>query len=328
MPSSRSLLARLSKPLAVLGTLASLALSAGALANGTAASSTKATAQALPATETATKPKKRIHPCDTPDPGFFNYEKWDRKISRGQVLIPKTGGLTKDGGFDVIVHFHGHEAVRKEFTPVGNGIVLVGIDEGVGSRVYSDHFLQEKDFMLLLKTVAKRVAEHHGVPRAYVRHLALSSWSAGYGAIREILQQPVGKYVDSVLLLDSLYASFDPPVNKKITEGPLEPFLGFAKQAAAGKRFMFHSHSQVLTPNYANSREVSEWLIGQLGGKIVPAEGDGPLSLKLVEKFDKGKYHSRGFAGRDKPAHCGHLGLLGWLVAGPLKARWNLKKGS
>ena len=66
----------------------------------------------------------------TPDPGFGVYDAWSGSgMSIGQVLLPHQGGVTRNGQFDVVIHFHGHEPIRKEFVKSAKGIVLVGIDQ-------------------------------------------------------------------------------------------------------------------------------------------------------------------------------------------------------
>src|SRR5580700_6409350 len=85
-----------------------------------------------PPSDEAPRPvaKKRrggINPCMTPDPGFGIYDGWAGSgISIGQVLLPHQGGVSKNGQFDLVIHFHGHEPIRKEFVKTAKGIVLVG----------------------------------------------------------------------------------------------------------------------------------------------------------------------------------------------------------
>ncbi len=81
----------------------------------------------------------------------------------GQVLIPHKGGITKNGSFDVIFHFHGHEPIRKEFVKAARGIVLVGIDLGIGSGAYSNGFASPNTFTNLLASVESVVAKHAGL---------------------------------------------------------------------------------------------------------------------------------------------------------------------
>src|SRR4051794_31194840 len=72
--------------------------------------------EALAPRPVAKKRRGGIHPCMTPDPGFGIYDGWSGSgMSVGQVLMPHQGGLSKSGQFDVVVHFHGHEPIRKEF---------------------------------------------------------------------------------------------------------------------------------------------------------------------------------------------------------------------
>ncbi|MBI3204460.1 MAG: hypothetical protein HYZ29_23185 [Myxococcales bacterium] len=51
--------------------------------------------------------------CNPHDPlGLGPYAPF-RPVPFGKILIPKKGGHTPDMGFDVVIHFHGADAVRK-----------------------------------------------------------------------------------------------------------------------------------------------------------------------------------------------------------------------
>lgn len=271
--------------------------------------------------------KKKVDPCNTPDEGFGIYEPWDRSVPMGQVLVPERGGITKDGGFDLIVHFHGHEPIRKEFAPVGGGIVLVGIDLGVRSAPYLSAFSSEDAFTKLLDAVQKVMAKKHKRKRAYIRRIGLSSWSAGYGAIDQILRQPIKRNIDTVILLDSLYGSFTDATEKEVKERPLEPFLDFAKDAMKGRTFLYQTHSQIPTYGYANTRRVSQFMVRKLGGKMRKAKRKDRLGLELFERFDHRGYRVRGYKGKDKPAHCGHIGIMRDVVSTYILRRWQTPKG-
>jgi hypothetical protein len=262
----------------------------------------------------------------TPDPGFGVYDAWSRKISMGQFIAPKRGGMTKSGAFDVLIHFHGHEPVRKEFVKAGNGIVLVGIDLGIGSGAYSNAFASPHVFQQLLDSIEREMARRSGRPQAKIRHLGLSSWSAGYGAIQQILMQPAGAKVDSVILLDSLHAGYvgDGP---EVAPTGLGPFVEFARKAAGGKRFMYQSYSSIIPPGYASTREVAHFLIDALRGRSRATRRADVLGLSMDERFDRGNYHVRGYLGDDKPDHCAHLGLIKDVVKTHLNRRWNPPRG-
>src|SRR5262245_7951863 len=61
--------------------------------------------------------------CYMPDPGFGAYSRWQR-VGMGYMIVPLRGSRTEDGGFDVVIHFHGREAVRNAFVEVAHGPVL------------------------------------------------------------------------------------------------------------------------------------------------------------------------------------------------------------
>lgn len=259
--------------------------------------------------------------CSLRDPGFGVYKRWDRSLPRGGVLIPERGGLSRRGGFDLIVHFHGAEAARKQLVPVGLGIVLVGIDVGTGSRAYADAYRDPKVFERLLKDVTERVAKKRG-RKVYIRRLGLSSWSAGYGAVAQVLRQPIGQHVDAVILMDSLYAGYEEGTESTIRGKSLEPFVRYAALAARGRRFLYQSHSQIRTPGYASTKEVSHWLVKQLRGRLAKRRMGGGRAMQLFEQFDRRGYHVRGFEGGTKSDHCDHLQVLRFVVKNYLWKRW------
>jgi len=279
---------------------------------------------------TSTPAKKRrpakerpggINPCMTPDPGFGLYDGWSRAISMGQLLAPKRGGVTKSGAFDLLIHFHGHEPIRKEFVKSASGIVLVGIDLGIGSGAYSSAFATPQAFERLLESIRQEMARRTGRADTTIRRLGLSSWSAGYGAIQQILRQPAGAKVDSVVLLDSLHAGYQDG-SSAVAPLSLEPFVAFAQKAARGQKFLFQSYSSIVPPGYASTREVAHFLVERLGGRVRRTKRADVLGLAMDERFDRGNYHVRGYLGDDKPDHCAHLGLIKDVVRSHLNRRW------
>jgi hypothetical protein len=268
-----------------------------------------------------------VNPCNTKEPSPGVYGTWNRGPSIGQMIMPVRGGVTKDGSFDLVIHFHGHDPVRREFVKVMDGAVLVGIDLGIGSGAYQQQFQSAKVFQDLVASVEQEVAEQRGLKSAKARKIALSAWSAGYGAVEQILRSKDGKAVDAVILLDGLHAGYAP--DGSLEKGGLEPFVEFAKRAKAGKRFMYVSHSSIIPPGYASTTETVNQLIHDVGGKPKkgkPRKAD-PMGLELNSSFDAGNFHARGFDGNDKMDHCAHIGLLRDVLKSHIKPRWKTPKG-
>jgi hypothetical protein len=273
------------------------------------------------------KEKRRgPNPCLTPDPGFGVYDKWEG-VSTGQMVAPQRGGIRKSGGFDLIVHFHGHEPIRKEFVKTGRGVVLVGIDLGIGSGAYSSTFSDPSRFVKLIKSVEEKMKKRTGNSKAHVQHLALSSWSAGYGALQEILLQPAGKKVEALIMLDSLHTGYKEGTTNQLKTQQIEQFVAFAKRASRKQRFMFMSHSSIIPPGYASTTEVAHYMVGELHGKMKKASRQDVLGLDMINRYDRGNFHVRGYTGNDKPDHCAHIGLMKDVLAVHIVPKWRTPKG-
>jgi LysM repeat protein len=293
----------------------------------TAAEAKKPTISVLrapdPSTQFEKSPEERggVNPCMTADPGYGTYDRWSgANLRTGVALVPQAGGITRSGRFDVMFHFHGHEPVRKEWVRVMDGAVLVGVTLGIGSGVYSSSFSNPHLFQQLIADVEKMVAKKAGRESAKVRKIGLSAWSAGYGAIEQILTQRAGARVDSVILLDGLHSG---------TDAQLQPFVNFARQAKAGRKFMFVSHSSIIPPGYASTTEVVNRLVSKLGStprKARPRASD-PMGLELIARLDLGNFVVRGFRGNGKLDHCAHIGLYRDVLRAYIARRWNSPRG-
>jgi hypothetical protein len=266
--------------------------------------------------------ERGINPCNTPDPGFGVYDRWSRAPSMGQMIAPRRGGISASGEFDVMFHFHGHEAARKEWVQVMDGAVLVGIDLGIGSGPYEQAFRAPGAFKSLVESVERAMAKKTGKTTARARRIGLSGWSAGYGAIQSILSQAYGRrMVDSVILLDGLHSGY---AGNSLNELQLGPFIEYARRAASGDKLMFVSHSSIIPPGYASTTETANLLVSKLGGRpqrTHPRPGD-PMGLDLVSRYTQGNFHVRGYAGNDTLDHCAHLGLYRDVLKIHVKPRW------
>jgi hypothetical protein len=263
--------------------------------------------------------------CWVPENGFGSYSHWQR-ISMGQMIMPLSGGHTADGGYDVVLHFHGHEAVRHAFVEVARGAVLVGIDLGNSSGPYEKAFEDPSAFPRLLDGITRGLVRQSGDPHAHIRHLALSSWSAGYGAVRRILSRYTTG-IDAVVLLDSLHSGYEPRTSSggavhRVAGAPIAPLGQFAARAAAGDVIFYLSHSAIVPPGYASTSEVADYIINEVGGVRSPRQGVNPLGAELVSGFDRRGMHVRGYLGGDKPAHCAHAELLAEAVRDYLEPAW------
>jgi hypothetical protein len=238
--------------------------------------------------------------CVIEDKGFGAYAPY-RSIPYGKILIPKKGGHTADMGYDVFIHFHGYEPVRKSLVQTAKGVVLVGMDLGTGSDAYEHKFQAKSMFPALLDRVKHELQAYSGDNRAHIRHLALSAWSAGYGAIKRTLVIHGDQQIDAIVALDGIHSNFR--IDRSVDGLTLEPTIAYAKRAIKGEKFFFITHSQVGTDTYASTTQVASYLLKTLGIPRIALD-PGPGKRPMLSKAERGQFFLYGYAGSSKGAHC------------------------
>ena len=238
--------------------------------------------------------------CAIPDrgPGLFG-DDWT-KLPVGRMLVPQTPPREH---YDLVLHLHGGEAARRVVAPLERPeLVLVAVDAGVGSKAYAEVFYGADPLQKILGAV------DDALKPAKIRQLVVTSWSAGYGGVREILKSHPTT-AGAIVLLDSVHAGYEADGETLVPEG-LMPFYSFATRATQGEARMVLTHSAIRPPGYASTSEVAAWLLAKLGARkkyagLLPAHG-----VELKTRYDEGRLSVRGFTGKGKPAHCAHLMML------------------
>jgi len=233
-------------------------------------------------------------------------------LSRGELFLPE-GLEAREGRVDLLVHFHGApRVVREGAVEAGwKGAVLAFSLKGL-SGVYQEAFRDREAF-------PRSVDEARDALRAEVRgaewgRIVLSSFSAGYAAIREILRDPAwADRVDAVVLADSLHASYETSGRPEARQ--MEPFRAFAGRAARGEKILWSTHSAIVPEGYASTTETSEDLISAAAARRVAVRETNDLGMVLTSRADRGGFHVLGFEGADGPSHMLHLRFLGELFA-------------
>ena len=236
--------------------------------------------------------------CHIADRGAGPYGDW-QALPIGRMVVPEP---PPEEVYDVLLHFHGGEAMRRLVAPAGLALVIATVDAGVGSSAYAEAYQGPEPLEEALATINAALAP------ARLRHLILSSWSAGYGAVRELLRaHPT--VPNAVVLLDSVYASYHEDGETLVEEG-LAPFVSVAQRAMAGEAVVVLTHSEIRPPDYASTAEVASYLLSEIGGRrryagLLPTQG-----VEAKTSYEKGALHIRGYTGTGKESHCAHLKML------------------
>jgi hypothetical protein len=217
-------------------------------------------------------------------------------LTLGKLFVPahfKAGPTV-----DLLVHFHGSAAVvEREFARAGKNTALVTIHVGAGSSVYVKAMSDPAALQAVIDEACSKIAG------AKPGRLYLSSFSAGYGAIREILKSK--RYdVAWLLLADSLHAGYE---ERRPRADQMEPFVAYAR---SGKP-MWVTHSAIVPGDYASTTETADALLGAVEARRERADEKNARGMRLTSKADRGELHVRGYEGADGPAHLEHLQNLG-----------------
>lgn len=193
---------------------------------------------------------------------------------------------------------------------------------GAGSGRYAAPFADPARFTTLIAEAADATEILVGRPVRW-SGITLTSFSAGYGAIRAILAQPApSARITSVILLDSLHASYaidgDPSAprtkDRPVRVEDIEVFTRLAAEAAAGRARFWVTHSEVYPGTYASTTETADALLASVGLKRHAVLKRGPIGMQQLSEARRGGLHVLGFAGNSAPDHVDHLHALGeWL---------------
>ncbi|HEY6726071.1 MAG TPA: hypothetical protein VI197_18680 [Polyangiaceae bacterium] len=225
--------------------------------------------------------------------------------SASWFVYPK-GCATVAKDFDLVIHFHGaHTTMIPRYLKSKLNAVLVIVNKGIGSGAYSDALALPGDVDGLLDRIQKTVAEECRREPVAPRKLALSSWSAGYGAVQQFLRFRPGK-VDAVLLSDGLHVGFTDERQRKVRVSQMEEFSTFAKSAARGEHLMAIAHSAITPSEYAGSGETALALAEQAHAPSWPVMKER-FGMTQLTAARRGQFFVDGFAGTDKAAHAQHL---------------------
>ena len=239
------------------------------------------------------------------------------RIGKALVSLPE-GWKTWPARPAVWLHLHGAPAVMESsFTRLGAPGVLINVTLPGHSKVYADYFADPAVFIALMsetEALFRRLAPEQ--PWRTGR-LTVSSFSAGFGGVRQLLRQSVAFERIAVLVMaDSLYCGYaGSAADKAVDEELMSGFLRFARLAAEGRKRFILSHSRQVPEGYASTTETADYLLRKLQGerRAAPA-GDWPAGLRLETQYSVSGFEVLGFAGDAPEDHLRHLRGIGALI--------------
>ena len=242
-----------------------------------------------------------------------------RKVDLGgeATLIVPEGYTPREGRVDLVVHFHGAEAtIERALAESGWSSAVVVVNRRGLSSAYAIPFDDPKLFARILERAREAFRADAGAEPPEIGRLVVSSFSAGFGAVRAILAVPDHfDRIDALVLADTLYCGYHEPKSKRSKRRPdpalMDGFRRFAAEATAGRKAMLVTHSAQVPEGYASTTETADDLIRHADLRSEPADDDWGDGWRLTRRAAKGKLLILGFGGKGAQDHLRHLRRLG-----------------
>jgi hypothetical protein len=238
------------------------------------------------------------------------------KLELGTLFIPAK--LRKTSGIRLLVFFHGGHWLPEVAIAQQPHLAVVTIQSGPGSGSYERLFADPTRFRSLIKQAQARSGVKFG-------EVDLAAWSAGCGAIQQILKIPASyKRVDRVLCIDGInvgYVNGKPgPKESLIDTGELQVWLKLGRDAIAGKKRLMITHSEIFPGTFASTTETADYLLREWGLRPHPVLRWGPMGTQILSEVRRNNLLVIGFAGNSAPDHVDELEslpeYLKWLMSG------------
>jgi hypothetical protein len=226
-------------------------------------------------------------------------------LELGTLFIPEA--LVHKRSAPLMIFFHGGKWLP-EVAAARDRMAVISIQIGSGSSVYARAFNDPRRFENLLREAEQKA----GIKLA---PLTLGGWSAGCGAIREILKTPEAyARVDRVVAIDGIhtdYAGGKPgPLQSKLGTENLDNWVRLAHDAVAGTKRLIVTHSEIFPGTYASTTETADYLLQQLNLERHAVLRWGPMRTQVLSEARAGNFLLIGFAGNSAPDHVDQLHSL------------------
>lgn len=226
-------------------------------------------------------------------------------LELGTLFLPEGWKHGRDA--TLLFFFHGGTWLP-EVAAAHHRMPVVTIQGGAGSGSYVRLFEDPARFPSL-------VAAAETTAGGRFAHILLGGWSAGCGAIRQILLNPESyARVDGALMMDGIHTGYPDgkpgPLESKIDTTNLQIWVQLGRDAIAGRKRMIVTHSEIFPGTFASTTETADYLLAQLGLKARPVLKSGRMGLQQLSEALSGKFLMIGYAGNSAPDHVDQLHSL------------------
>lgn len=231
-------------------------------------------------------------------------------LKNGELFIPSRFQV-KSETLNLIIHFHGKASVVQEafLKSEVNGL-LITIHLGMLSGPYRIAFSDSNYFETILREALDKLKKEAEIDLSNKQlKIFLTSFSAGYGGIREILKyENYYKKINGIVLLDGLHTDYiQTDKDRFVNPVQMQDFLRFAKDAVHFKKQFIITHSEIIPDGYSSTTETAQYLLDSTETEKVFAEKlFDELFIQKYYAFN-GNFRVFGFYGNKALDHMKHF---------------------
>lgn len=224
-----------------------------------------------------------------------------------QIFIPDYFIPPEDGKFILVIHLHGASwAVENQIYQSKINAVLFNIHLGALSTPYQNYFSEQNKFSSILDTVLSVLRSNSIIQSPQIKYLIITSFSAGYAGLREILKtQFYYDIINAIILADGLHCNSD----SATAALQMQHLLKFAMDAIDKNKIMFITHSSILTSGYQSTTQTADYLIQNTGVQITPINQTDEIGT-MYAVADSGYFKIRRYYEQSAEDHLKHLHSL------------------
>jgi len=227
-------------------------------------------------------------------------------LELGTLFIPEK--LAHKHTAHLLFFFHGGDWLLQLAASKQRDLAVITIQAGAGSGTYVKLFTDPTRFPTLI--AAAESSSH-----LTFTDIAIAGWSAGCGALRQILTDPASAArIHRVLCIDGVHAGYttDTPdrLNPQLVPENLAPWLAFGRDAIAGNKRLIITHSEIFPGSYASTTETADEVLRQWNLTPHAIVRWGPMKTQMLSKTSAGGLLVVGFAGNSAPDHIDQLNSL------------------
>lgn len=202
----------------------------------------------------------------------------------------------EDGVVPLFVHFQGGTKVAAEnFVRMDRNGVLIASTLGGRSSAFSEPYRDRSAFAALLLAGERELSAHCKRPLRF-GSIAITFFSAGYGAVRELLKDEEWRTrIDTLVSADSIYAAVVADSVRAPRLDDVEGFVRFAQSAARGEKTFVLAHGRYQT-DYASTFETAALLRAAVAAELRPADTTTERGIPIANEAHQGGFHCYEFA--------------------------------